>query len=1090
MNIKILLFCLFQFFFLFNTSQAQYVYEWQIGAQGIAQFTGPGGLALDQQGNMYVTDQHINCVYKVSGSGQLLLKFGFFGTGDGQFYEPTGVALDKQGNIYVTDYYNNRVQKFNPEGEFLLKFGVHGIGNGEFYYPEDIEVDVQGNVYVTDFWNNRIQKFNPDGQWLTSVGSYGSGDYQFISPRALAFDQQGNLYVADRNCIRKFNSDGQFIMRFGSQGTGIGQFQSSKDIEIDAEGNTYITDSYNKILKFSSTGDFLASFGTKGKEEGQLDRPTGIALDAKGNIYVADRWNHRVQQFNSAGAFVSVVGEPKKGSGQFFTPLDVALDEHNNIYVADRGNHRIQKFDAAGNFVFAFGSEGIDNGEFTYPNSVVVDKQGNIYVSEENDRIQKFNAQGEFLAKWGSDGSADGQFKNPHGLVLDKEGNIYVADQYNHRIQKFSSNGDFLSKFGSSGSANGQFAYPAHIAIDSQGSIYVADQENHRIQKFSNDGVFLSKFGTKGSIDGQMTYPIGITIDSEDHIYVADAGNHHIQQFNSNGDFISKTGTHGFSNGQLFAPMGLTIDAQGSIYVADAYNHRVQKFSLAPQISLRNGITPVENNTSFNIGETHYLHAIDTAFTIDNTAGKGILKVANLILPQGFTLDSTFPESIEAGTTASFTLKLLADKVGSYTGNLSFSTNDPDNKLYQVTLSGLITKAEQQISINALADRTYGDAPFTLTGNSSSGLALTFSMVSGPATLEGNVLTLTGAGEVTLLITQAGDNYYKAAELHKTFLVKKANQIIHLDSIPVKTYGDSSFTLPLTTSAGLPITYTSSNAAVATISANHIAIAGVGTTIITANQAGNDNYNPAETANQTLQVNKSFQKIHFDHLADQILADSTFQIIANASSTLPVNLMIVSGPASLVDNTLKMTGIGEVIIKASQLGNVNYWPAEEVIQRFCILPIKPVITATNNNLSSSSLVGNQWYLDGEAIEGATEWMLSVSKEGRYQVSVAGPCGQAIMSEPFLVKLSALDEYLTDLVKVYPNPVLEHLKVEIQDDMRILYAQIVNSSGKVLTYIKTNGVNNINFSIGNLKQGMYILEMYTSKGTVRKKIIKQ
>jgi DNA-binding beta-propeller fold protein YncE len=116
------------------------------------------------------------------------------------------VAVDDAGNVYVSDTYNNRMQKFDSSGNFVTKWGGYGESDGLFYSPVGVAVDNEGSVYVVEDGNYRIQKFDSDGNFLAKWGSRGNGDGQFWGPDGVATDQQGNVYVADtqNHRIQKF----------------------------------------------------------------------------------------------------------------------------------------------------------------------------------------------------------------------------------------------------------------------------------------------------------------------------------------------------------------------------------------------------------------------------------------------------------------------------------------------------------------------------------------------------------------------------------------------------------------------------------------------------------------------------------------------------------------------------------------------------------------------------------------------------------------------------------------------------------------------------------------------------------------------
>jgi DNA-binding beta-propeller fold protein YncE len=72
---------------------------------------------------------------------------------------PEGLAVDEQGRVYVTDYALGRVEVFDSDGQFLSVFGDRGGDEGEFRAPVAIALDGQGNIYISDQTNNTIQKF-------------------------------------------------------------------------------------------------------------------------------------------------------------------------------------------------------------------------------------------------------------------------------------------------------------------------------------------------------------------------------------------------------------------------------------------------------------------------------------------------------------------------------------------------------------------------------------------------------------------------------------------------------------------------------------------------------------------------------------------------------------------------------------------------------------------------------------------------------------------------------------------------------------------------------------------------------------------
>jgi len=123
--------------------------------------------------------------------------WGSTGTSDGQFMLPHSLAIDRDGNIYVTDTGNERVQKFNSDGSFITTWGEEGSANGQFSQLHDIAVHPNGNfIYTVELDNHRVQKFFPNGTFVLKFGyEETSGDGEKRSPHQLYVDYFGNIYL-------------------------------------------------------------------------------------------------------------------------------------------------------------------------------------------------------------------------------------------------------------------------------------------------------------------------------------------------------------------------------------------------------------------------------------------------------------------------------------------------------------------------------------------------------------------------------------------------------------------------------------------------------------------------------------------------------------------------------------------------------------------------------------------------------------------------------------------------------------------------------------------------------------------------------
>ncbi len=263
-----------------------------------------------------------------------------------------------------------------------------------------------------------------------------------------------------------------------------------------------------------------------------------------------------------------------------------------------------------------------------------------------------------------------------------------------------------------------------------------------------------------------------------------------------------------------------------------------------------------------------------------------------------------------------------------------------------VTQSFTVAKATQTITFAPIQNRTLGDAPFPLNATASSGLPVSYAVISGPATVSGNVVTITGVGTVSIQAIQAGNatSYDPAAPVTQSFIVATKMQTITFAPIPNHTVGDAPFPLNATASSGLPVSYAVTSGP-ATVSGNVVTITAAGMVSIQATQAGNaTTYAAASPITQTFTVSKGTQTITFAPIPNHAAADAPFLLSATASSGLAILYSVTDGPATIAGNVVTLTGSGTVQIQATQPGNTNYAAANPVSRIFTVSPQPQTIT--------------------------------------------------------------------------------------------------------------------------------------------------
>lgn len=429
--------------------------------------------------------------------------------------------------------------------------------------------------------------------------------------------------------------------------------------------------------------------------------------------------------------------------------------------------------------------------------------------------------------------------------------------------------------------------------------------------------------------------------------------------------------------------------------------------------------------------------------------------------------------------------------------------NNNYNAAADVVRTYTITKGNQVISFTDNLNRQVTEETFQLTATSTSNLPVSYeSSNTSVATVSGSTVTLVSTGTANITASQAGDVKYNAANnVVRTLNVAKGNQTVTLEPIPSKAADDPSFEIFATASSGLPVTFTSSNSNVATISGSIVTIVGGGTTTISALQVGDSRYNAAPTtasSSQTLVVSRIAQTITAEPIADKPLNNPSFVVEASASSGLPISLQTdesMQNKVTIVSNTIFILKPGSVTVTVNQFGNDTYFPAEPVELTFCINPDEPgLIIASQTDeevlLRASSLNSSGalflWFKDGESLTTTDVNELSILEPGTYTVKVNVEGCISNESVPKVIVYTGLEPN-SDFVEVFPNPVKDEVMITIPDG-KAASLDLTDSYGKILETHASAGTHHI--SMKSYAVGAYLLKVQMDNRVIIKKLIKE
>jgi hypothetical protein len=249
-----------------------------------------------------------------------------------------------------------------------------------------------------------------------------------------------------------------------------------------------------------------------------------------------------------------------------------------------------------------------------------------------------------------------------------------------------------------------------------------------------------------------------------------------------------------------------------------------------------------------------------------------------------------------------------------------YNSSAPDLGAFEV-------KSSQSITFDSIPSQKLTDASLALAATSSSGLSVSYFCANPSiAVIKNNAVYFKGIGTTYIIAYQTGNVAYSAAtEVKRYLVVTKGEQTITFSSLSNKKLGDAPFKLNASSSAGLTISYSSSDETVATVSNDTVTVKGLGTTSITASQNGNDTFLAATNISQQLtiedtatlvsDIEANIEKIYVfpnPAIGDQV--NVKFKLIKSSEVTLSI---LNSSGRILYSDNLGSVNAGENVYSAN-----------------------------------------------------------------------------------------------------------------------------------------------------------------------------
>jgi hypothetical protein len=514
---------------------------------------------------------------------------------------------------------------------------------------------------------------------------------------------------------------------------------------------------------------------------------------------------------------------------------------------------------------------------------------------------------------------------------VDGSGNVFVADRGSSAVKEVVADSGLPSSFWTVNTIGSGFSGPYGVAVDGAGNVFVADTGNNAVKEIVAVGGVVSSSSTVNTIGSGFSSPTGVAVDASGNVFVADTGNNVVKEIVAVNGVVSSNSTVDTVGSGIATPVGVAVDGSGNVFVGDIGNNAVKEIDLSNPPSL-------SFPTATNVGSTDTTDGPQTV-TMANSGNAALTFTVpasgdNPSISADFTLDSTSggtcplttgtPNTLAAGARCTLPVSFAPTVGGAIGGSLVLSDtnlNANPSTTQTISLNGTGLLLTPTLGFATIPAHTYGDTPFIVTASSLSSGAVTYTVASGPATISGSTVTLTGAGTVVLSASQAATTTYAAATASTSFVVGQITPTLIFVTVP-HIYGDAPFSVSATSASSGVVTYAVLSGP-ATISGNTVTLTGAGTVVLSASQAATATYTTA-TATASFTVDQTPSTLTFAAIPAHIYGDAPFSVSATSASSGMVTYAVLSGPATISGNTVTLTGSGIVVLSASQSATTTY----------------------------------------------------------------------------------------------------------------------------------------------------------------------